>query len=397
MLVLGPMLILSPSPVFASIGCGATITTNTTLSADIGPCSGNGLSLGASNIVLDCAGHTIIGDGTISAYLGIDSDSIDGVVVKDCIVSGFVYGFVLTATLYSTLENNSANGNGIGFQVETSSSLDTLVGNSANNDSDVGIQTCCGSSEITVQGNIANGNGNIGIVVNSNSDGEFQGNTANGNANNGFAIDAAYRDDIRGNTADNNMYGFNLSINSNDNTLTGNTAEGNYHDGFTLTRSSGNILTSNKANGNLFGYYDETSGSHTSGTANTYARNTCEGNLGGGSYPSGLCPPFIVLSLSSGLAGVSVAIMGGNFITSHGLTITHDGSTAGMPTTCTTNASGDINSGCVFTVPSSSPLGSYTIAASDGTNSPTATFTVTYLGLPSSGDEGGSGPPYRVT
>ncbi|MGD0476806.1 MAG: hypothetical protein ABSB29_01405 [Nitrososphaerales archaeon] len=146
----------------------------------------------------------------------------------------------------------------------------------------------------------------------------------------------------------------------------------------------------------MFGYYDKTSGAGTSGTANIYARNICEGDYEGGSYPPGLCPPFILLSLSSGLAGVPVAITGGNFVASHGLTITYDGSTAGMPTTCTTDTSGNINSDCAFTVPSS-VLGSYTIAASDGTNSPTATFKVTLLGVPSSGGWGGGGPPYRVT
>lgn len=86
--------------------------------------------------------------------------------------------------------------------------------------------------------------------------------------------------------------------------------------------------------------------------------------------------PSISLSPHSGPAGTSVTVAGSNLIASHNLTVTYDGSTAGMPTTCTTDASGNITSGCAFIVPFSD-LGSHTITASDGTNSPTVTFTLT--------------------
>jgi hypothetical protein len=91
--------------------------------------------------------------------------------------------------------------------------------------------------------------------------------------------------------------------------------------------------------------------------------------------------PAISLSPSSGYVGTSVAISGSDLVASHNLTVTYDGSSAGMPTSCTTDQSGSINSGCAFTVPSSSALGNHTVTVSDGTNSPAATFTVTLLGV----------------
>lgn len=58
--ILGSTLAFLPAPVTATtIVCGSTITASTTLNADIGPCSSNGLTVGANNIVLNCAGYTI--------------------------------------------------------------------------------------------------------------------------------------------------------------------------------------------------------------------------------------------------------------------------------------------------------------------------------------------------
>ncbi len=51
-------------PAAHALGCGASITANTTLTADLGPCPGNGLAIGATNITLNLNGHKIIGTGS---------------------------------------------------------------------------------------------------------------------------------------------------------------------------------------------------------------------------------------------------------------------------------------------------------------------------------------------
>jgi parallel beta-helix repeat protein len=46
------------------VGCGDTITTDTTLDSDLLNCPNNGIVIGADDITLDLNGHTIDGDGT---------------------------------------------------------------------------------------------------------------------------------------------------------------------------------------------------------------------------------------------------------------------------------------------------------------------------------------------
>lgn len=54
---------LSGGQPLAQVSCGSTINQNTTLTADLNNCPGNGVVIGASGITLDLGGHTIDGDG----------------------------------------------------------------------------------------------------------------------------------------------------------------------------------------------------------------------------------------------------------------------------------------------------------------------------------------------
>ena len=48
---------------YRHVGCGDTITTDTTLESDLVDCPNDGIVIGADNITLDLNGHTIDGDG----------------------------------------------------------------------------------------------------------------------------------------------------------------------------------------------------------------------------------------------------------------------------------------------------------------------------------------------
>ena len=276
--ILGSSLALLPAPVFATtIGCGSTITASTTLKADIGPCSSsNGLNIGASNIVLNCAGHTISGSGP---YFGIYLGGITGVTVKNCSVTGFTGGTL-----------GSGGPVGVGFALLSSGN--TLIGNTAN-DNYIGFALGSPSGN-TLIGSTANGNF-LGFILISSSYNTLIGNTANNNFA-GFLISSngpASSDNIlKGNTAnDNSLVGFFL-MGATSNELIGNTANSNGDFGFAISVSSGNTLKGNTANSNTaYGYYDDSTGSGTAGTANFYKGNECGGNLVGGSSPSGLGSP----------------------------------------------------------------------------------------------------------
>src|SRR5208337_3718359 len=126
---LGSTLASFPSPVFAQIGCGTMITTKTTLSASIGPCTGNGLVIGANGITLNCARNTISGTGV---DVGVNLTGHTGVKVENCDATGFYAGFYLSGSSGNTLAKNTADNNGIGFLL-TNSPGNTLTKNTADN------------------------------------------------------------------------------------------------------------------------------------------------------------------------------------------------------------------------------------------------------------------------
>ena len=327
------------------------------MSANIGPCSyvhgraaripGDGLVIEASNVVLNCAGHSISGVGAdfsdgISVWEGLT-----GVTVKNCNVTRFDWGFFLYNSSGHTFTGNTADNNSYGFRIYASSNStfngntadndtfdgfalynstgDNFTGNTADNDTSFGFELSNSSSSILAK-NTADGN-NAGIYLgNSSNTNAINGNTANNNTGIGFYIYDSSHNTLTANTANDNELGLAL-FGSNSSTLIANTADNNRESGFTLSAlnaqhpvyiiggssndTSSDILTENTANGNLigfdvfatsnnsltgniannntkYGYYDSTAGSGTAGTANFYSGDECNGNGFQGSSPSGL-------------------------------------------------------------------------------------------------------------
>lgn len=74
--------------------CGDTVTTDTTLRADLTGCPGNGLVIGADRITLDLNGHTITGN--LEGAVGIDNSAgYDRVTIKNGAVRNFTNGVLL--------------------------------------------------------------------------------------------------------------------------------------------------------------------------------------------------------------------------------------------------------------------------------------------------------------
>jgi hypothetical protein len=80
LLVLGAVLGLAPGAMAASPQCGDTITQDTTLTSDLGPCPENGLVIGADNITLDLGSHTVTGQ---SGGVGVIVKDRRGVTVRN--------------------------------------------------------------------------------------------------------------------------------------------------------------------------------------------------------------------------------------------------------------------------------------------------------------------------
>src|SRR6058998_3064761 len=125
----------------ASVSCGDTITTDTTLHKDLVNCPNNGILIGADNVTLNLNGHTIDGDGTPAAGCdpvtdfcdtGVANFGQDGVTVMHGSMRQFGGGVDFGNVRHTRLLRISASRNAdIGIQFFGSSRI--LVRNCSGN------------------------------------------------------------------------------------------------------------------------------------------------------------------------------------------------------------------------------------------------------------------------
>jgi parallel beta-helix repeat protein len=204
--------------------CGQTITTNTTLTADLGPCSNNGLIIGASNITLDLGGHRIFGTPQKLDGAGVYMAGRTGVTVRNGTVTNFDAGVVIEGGSGNTVTGISAVRNiggttggtqsrfGDGIAIESSSN-NRIVGNQANDNgpfSGIGLYSLIDSDHPRATSGPSTGN-----LIDSN---QVVGNVI---GRDGF-------------TASTDNDGIRLETNTPGNTITNNEVSGNGLDGIAL-------------------------------------------------------------------------------------------------------------------------------------------------------------------
>jgi parallel beta-helix repeat protein len=132
----------APARATIAVQCGQTLTTDVTLQADLGPCSGDGLIVTGDNVTLDLNGHTIrggnLGVGVTPEQTGVRVKNDSGVIVRNGTVRDFYAGVVLDGVSHSTvtgmtLTHNTGTGTeenilGDGIYL-TGSSYNTLSNN----------------------------------------------------------------------------------------------------------------------------------------------------------------------------------------------------------------------------------------------------------------------------
>lgn len=252
----------------SDVACGDTIMENTTLHQNLNDCGQFGLIIGADDIVLDCAGHTIKGTGIVESN-GVRLAFRSGVTVKNCNVVNFFDGFRLDFSDANILADNTAQRSvRIGFLL-IFSDLNNLTGNSAVMNAGGGYILAEDSDNNTVTNNTANKNSDTAFSVNESSDHNvFIYNIANSNTG-GWQISGSDHNILIWNTVNNNSTsGF--GINASNNYFNGNTVNHNGSIGIHLVDDSeGNIFTGNRACHNFFeDVFDE-----SVGTGNHYLDN----------------------------------------------------------------------------------------------------------------------------
>lgn len=282
-------------------GSTLLVTSDTTLRHD----HHGSVEIEADDVTLDCDGHTISGPGTRAedeyGFVGILLDGRTSVTVRNCRVSGFDYGILLTARLGSgsdgnRLIDNAVSGNRLsgilinesehneltgniaysngrsGFTFVSNSNI--VTGNQALDNDYNGFAVDGGRRDIVFSGNISKGNGIMGFGVVGTGH-TFLRNTAANNGANGFGIAGESIFMRRNRAVRNGVEGFAIGRGSSRRIgLYHNTSIGNRDHGF-LILGTGHTFVRNKASENgLVGFAVDRFGRG----ANTFERNTATGN-----------------------------------------------------------------------------------------------------------------------
>jgi len=139
-----------------SVGCGQTITVDTTLTGNVGPCANNGIIIGANRITLDLGGFRIFGTPNSGDGAGVLLQGRQSVTVRNGTVTEFDAGVVILGGARNTVRAIAARNN-IGAAFGTTGPT-ALYGDG------ILIQ---GSSSNTVIDNVAENNGpfsGIGVI-----------------------------------------------------------------------------------------------------------------------------------------------------------------------------------------------------------------------------------------
>ena len=245
--------------------CGSTITKSTTLHANLGPCSGDGLFIGASNIILNLNGFSITGPGTPMGVIGVwVLAGNTGVKINGPgIITGFDQGILLDGLTDGSrvtqvqLLGNFFNG------IEVGSNTNTIINNTVSSSACYGIKVgnnnnqltgnaIRGATDVLGSGTCATENeppaGGTGIWIVVALGTVVRNNTVNASSNglftDGFSSGTTIaNNDFSGNTQDG-------LTSQGQATMTSNQANGNGRDGISIAQGSGSVIQSNTANSN---------------------------------------------------------------------------------------------------------------------------------------------------
>ena len=178
-LALASILAFASTSAFASSGT-LDIATDTVLHEDhFGP-----ITFVADSVTLNCTGHQVSAPGEIQAIL---IQQRTGVTVKNCRITGGVFGMYVTGSTDIVIRGNVAFGNeGTGMFLTSSDGL-TIQNNLSTNNGIAGIDAQF-LTHSTVHHNSAIRNGFYGFLFLVDNDSEFTHNFAAGNTAFGFIL-----------------------------------------------------------------------------------------------------------------------------------------------------------------------------------------------------------------
>lgn len=213
--------------------------------------------IAAPNVVFDCNGHFITGNGTYgtSQYGILLNGSASNVTVRNCPgISNYSGGIYVYGSDNDTLANNTAYGDSAYGIILSSGSNDTIVNNTAYGNAVAGIDLESSPNNL-IANNTAYSNGDGwyhgGIILDYSSNNIVANNSAYNNTVDGIFLWGSSGNNLTNNSASSSQYGIFLHVGSNNNIVANNSAYNNTADGFAIDWSSDdNIFTNNSAYNN---------------------------------------------------------------------------------------------------------------------------------------------------
>ncbi|MBK9053061.1 MAG: right-handed parallel beta-helix repeat-containing protein [Chloroflexi bacterium] len=164
-----------PAPTPAYLFCGQTIYESTLMQNDLLGCPGEGLIIGASNIILDMNGHTlssgmIVEPGEEDGLLaGIRNVNNDNVIIRNGTVTKYGYGVRLMAgATYNVVENMNFVGNvnaGVELYDADNGRIGNIIRHNVFDSNGYGIVITSHSENSVIENNDFLGNGNLAIYL----------------------------------------------------------------------------------------------------------------------------------------------------------------------------------------------------------------------------------------
>jgi parallel beta-helix repeat protein len=253
------------------VGTWDSGTKTCTLEADVNET----ILFQADNITLNCAGHSVIGPGTVPASgQGVAVNSVTantGQTIQNCHASGFSVGFHATETANITFENNTAANNWAGFNIYDVQWV-TVTGNWAHNNS-YGIALASADNGL-IQDNVVEDSAEYGIRIGQSNHIQVMDNVSSGA---GIVLRDSSDNTITGNSIFDSSSAISLSDNSSFNLVQGNTAARGVRYGiFVQNESLENILDGNTLTSFSAGIHIKNNAS-----SNRIANNTISSNVRG--------------------------------------------------------------------------------------------------------------------
>jgi parallel beta-helix repeat protein len=303
------------TPASTVVTCGQTLTSSTRLANSLIGCSGDGVVIGADNITVDLAGHSISGvnapgtegiaddghrgvriqNGMIANFFlngvglrgaphsavssltirkigagGGENDTSAGVLVKDSPntlvtastvandVSAFQSdGVDVLSSAGTTVSGNRIADNAWDGMVVIASPGTRVIGNALDGNQNQGIEVNAGSDGTLLAGNQARNNVSSGLVVGAVSGARIEGNTLTGNGDSGLFMFDLLNSRVSANRAGGNGVGIDLEGGQNGSTgnrIANNDASHNAHAGLVVADGANdNVIAANVSNANQGG------------------------------------------------------------------------------------------------------------------------------------------------